>query len=170
MLQLRTNFKMFCSEKLVPGMGSISKCVSLSVHSPGHQPLPLPTLLLDSCLFQVWLLLGLAASCFGLVLSFLRCFTSLHPINMLSRGWRSCAWLFVSWARQSSRCSYSITRTCYLGPFLISFLSGSFTLAFCVSTLSPFVKNSLYTLHHGPVFLSVLILPYSIPLSVSHFK
>lgn len=62
MLQLRTNFKMFCSEKLAPGMGSISKCVSLSVHSPGNQPLLLPTLLLYSCLFQVWLLLGLAAS------------------------------------------------------------------------------------------------------------
>lgn len=146
-------------------MGSISECMNLSVHSPGNHPLLLPTLLLDSCLFQVLLLLGLVASFFGLVLSFLRCLTSLHPLSGPSRGWRICAGLFVSWVRQSSRCSYSMIRTCYLGPFQFSFLSGSFLLACFSSTLSPFVKRkSLYTLHHDPVYRSVLILHYSIPL------
>lgn len=134
-----------------------------SATAPTHTPTIFVSL---SSLVVAWF----GCQFFGLVLSFLRCFTSLHPINMLSRGWRICAWLFVSWARQSSRCSYSMVRTCYLRPFLFSFLSGSFMLAFCVSTLSPLVKNSLYTLHHGPVYLSVLILHYSIPLSVSHFK
>lgn len=62
MLQLRNNFKIFCLEKLVPGMGSILECVSLPVHSPGNYPLLLPTLLLYSCLLQIWLLLGLVAS------------------------------------------------------------------------------------------------------------
>lgn len=102
---------------------------------------------------------------FGLVLSFLRCLTSLHPLSGPSRGWRICAGLFVSWVRQSSRCCYSLIRTCYLGPFQFSFFSGSFMLACFSSTLSPFVKRkSLYTLHHDPVYLSVLILHYSLPL------